>query len=39
MAAAAHGATFKKAEQLRRTMTHKQLVEFSVLAKPKKRRA
>ncbi len=35
MAAAAHGATFKKAVDLRRTMSLKQLEYFSVTAKSK----
>lgn len=37
MAAAAHGATFKKAKDLRKSMTMQQLLDYSKLAKtPKK---
>jgi hypothetical protein len=35
MAAAAHGATFAKAKQLRRSMSLKQLREFARLKEPR----
>ncbi len=36
MRAAAHGATFKKAEAIRKSMTAQQIKDFEVLAKAKK---
>ena len=36
MMAAAHGATFKKAQHLRNTMTLKQLLEYAKVMTPRK---